>query len=286
MCVSMMSCVWDTVTGVWEKAKDDLKTLKSAKSLFVNLQFYLLIVRSNCILVTLRPISLTVLESQGGSSLHLLPTAFDVERQAPGTFLQSIKFIKHLFLDMICLPWISKSQKSRHRSEKSRHSRRQSYLLQAPAEGISPGLHMLQGPRLRHTVKFRTNLTHRCYRSYLLSHCHSISCVKKTGIKLIAKDLSLNLLLFTSPLTATVLAALKPFVFKIHVSNGMMSNFHCSFSKCTTEHGWLTLSSPIVIKHAGLLSSAFWRMHSTWTSKRNDYTLLASHQGCFNYSQP
>ena len=143
--------------------KDDLKTLKSAKSLFVNLQFYLLIVRSNCILVTLRPISLTVLESQGGSSLHLLPTAFDVERQAPGTFLQSIKFIKHLFLDMICLPWISKSQKSRH-------SRRHSYLLQAPAGGISPGLHRLQGPRLRHTVNFRTNLTNRCYRSYLLSH--------------------------------------------------------------------------------------------------------------------
>ena len=176
--------------------------------MFVNLPFYLLIVRSNCIPVIFRPISLTVLESQGGSSLHLLPTAFDVERQAPGTFLQSIKFIKHLFLDMICLPWISKSQKSRH-------SRRQSYLLQAPAEGISPGLHRLQGPRLRHTVKFRTNLTHRCYRSYLLSHCHSRSCVKKTGIKLIAKDLSLNLLLFTSPLTATVLAALKPFVFKI-----------------------------------------------------------------------
>ena len=72
-------------------------------------------------------------------------------------------FVKHLFLDMICLPWISKSQKSRH-------SRRQSYLLQAPAEGISPGLHRLQGPRLRHTVKFRTNLTNRCYRSYLLSH--------------------------------------------------------------------------------------------------------------------
>ena len=176
--------------------------------MFVNLPFYLLIVRSNCIPVIFRPISLTVLESQGGSSLHLLPTAFDVERQALGTFLQSIRFVKHLFLGMICLPWISKSQKSRH---SSRHC----YLLQAPAGGISPGLHMLQGPRLRHTVKFRTNLTHRCYRSYLLSHCHSRSCVKKTGIKLIAKDLSLNLLLFTSPLTATVLAALKPFVFKI-----------------------------------------------------------------------
>ena len=121
--------------------------------MFVNLPFYLLVVRSNYIFVTFRPISLTVLESQEGSSLHLLPTAFDVERQAPGTFLQSIKFIKHLFLDLICLPWISKSQKSRH-------SNRHSYLLQAPAGDISPGLHMLQGPRLRHTVKFRTNLAH------------------------------------------------------------------------------------------------------------------------------
>ena len=178
-----MSCVWDLVTGVWEKAKDDLQTLKSVKSLFVNLQFYLLVVRSNFILVTLRSISLTELESQGGSSLHLLPTAFDVERQAPGTFLQSTRFVKHLFLDMICLPWISKSQKSRH-------SRRHSYLLQAPAEGISPGLHRLQGPRLRHTVKFRTTLTHRCYRSYLLSYCHWRSCVKKPDMKLIAQDLS------------------------------------------------------------------------------------------------
>ena len=146
-----------------KRQKDDLKPLK--KPLFL---FYLLVVRSNCIFVILSTISLTMLESQGGSSLHLLPTAFDVERQAPGTFLQSIRFVKHLFLDMSCLPWISKSQKSRH---SSRHS----YLLQAPAGGISPGLHRLQGPRLRHTVKFRTNLTHRCHRSYLLSHYHSRS---------------------------------------------------------------------------------------------------------------
>ena len=159
-----MSCVWDTVTGVWEKAKDDLNTLKSVKSLFVNLPFYLLVIKSNYIFVIFRPISLTVLESQEGSSLHLLPTAFDVERQAPGTFLQSTKFVKHLFLDMICLPWISKSQKSRH---SSRHS----YLLQAPAGGISPGLHRLQGPRLQHTVKFRINLTNNA--TDLIS-CHIV----------------------------------------------------------------------------------------------------------------